>query len=61
MAGGRHIIKFRFAHNIELMGGTSSELQNLTNILYSRAGIYGMEVSTKKCKSMVPSTNNTKP
>ncbi|KAH3879738.1 hypothetical protein DPMN_003644 [Dreissena polymorpha] len=39
------------------MSGTSSELQDLTHILYGRAGAY--EVSTEKSKIMVKSTMNT--
>ncbi|KAH3894593.1 hypothetical protein DPMN_018750 [Dreissena polymorpha] len=41
------------------MSGTSSELQDLTHILYGRAGAYGIEVSMEKSKIMVKSTTNT--
>ncbi|KAH3822450.1 hypothetical protein DPMN_124228 [Dreissena polymorpha] len=41
------------------MGGTSSELRDLTNRLYERAEAYGMEVKTGKSKIMVSSTTNT--
>ncbi len=49
----------RFADDIDPISGTSSELKDLTNILYKRAGAIGMEVSTEKLKSMVNSTANT--
>ncbi|KAH3819286.1 hypothetical protein DPMN_121020 [Dreissena polymorpha] len=41
------------------MGGTGSELQDLTNSLYETTRAYGMEVSTKKSKIMVNSMTNT--
>ncbi|KAH3728374.1 hypothetical protein DPMN_054328 [Dreissena polymorpha] len=45
--------------DIDPMSGTSSELQDLTHILYGRAGAYWIEVSMKKSKIMVKSTTNT--
>ena len=39
------------------MGGSSNELQDLTNILVARVSAYGMEVSTEKSKVMVNGTN----
>ena len=51
--GGRPISNLRFADDIDLMGGTSSELHDLTNRLYEGAGAYGMEVSTEKSKIMM--------
>jgi exonuclease III len=57
--GGRPISNLRFADDIDLMGGSNSELQDLTNRLSERAGAYGMEVSTEKSKTMVNSTNDT--
>ncbi|KAH3775582.1 hypothetical protein DPMN_176987 [Dreissena polymorpha] len=41
------------------MGGTSSELQDLTNRLYEIAEAYEIQVSTEKSKIMVNSTTNT--
>ena len=55
--GGRPLCNLRFADDIDLMGGTNGELQDLTNKLVDRAGAYGMEVSTEKSKVMVNSTN----
>ena len=57
--GGRTINNLRFADDIDLMGGSNTELQDLTNRLTERAGAYGMEVSTEKSKVMVNSTSNT--
>ena len=44
--GGRPICNLRFADDIDLVDGSNSELQNLTNRLVDRATAYGMEVST---------------
>ncbi|KAH3696326.1 hypothetical protein DPMN_083789 [Dreissena polymorpha] len=41
------------------MGGTISELQDLTNRLDEKAGAYRMEVCTGKSKIMVNITTNT--
>ena len=43
--------------SIDLMGGSSGELQDLTNRLTDRATAYGVEVSTEKSKIMTSSTN----
>ena len=40
------------------MGGSSGELQDLTNRLVDRATAYGIKVSTEKSKIMTNSTNN---
>ena len=56
--GGRPVRNRRFAEDIALVGGSSSELQDLTNILVDRAMAYGMEVSTKKSKIVTNSTIN---
>ncbi|KAH3747721.1 hypothetical protein DPMN_182150 [Dreissena polymorpha] len=48
-----------FADHIDLMGGTSYELHDHTNIFYERVGAYGKEVITKKTKVMVNNTTNT--
>ena len=42
--GGRPICKLRFADDIDLMGGSNGELQDLTNRLEDTATAYGMEV-----------------
>ena len=47
-----------FGKDIDLMGGSNGELQDLTNRLADRATAYGMEVSTEKSKIMVNSTND---
>ena len=56
--GGRPICNLRFADDIDLMGGGSGELQDLTNRLVDRATSYGMEVSTEMSKIKISSTNN---
>ena len=38
----------RFADDIDHMGGSNSELQDLINTLVDRATAYGMEVSREK-------------
>ncbi|KAH3706689.1 hypothetical protein DPMN_066077 [Dreissena polymorpha] len=49
----------RFADHIDLMGGTSYELQDHTNICYERVGAYGKVFSTEKSKVVVNNTTNT--
>ena len=44
--------------DIDLLGGSNGELQDLTNRLVDRAMAYGMEISTEKSKIMTNSTNN---
>ena len=48
----------RFADDIDLMGGSSGEPQDLTNRLEDRATAYGMEVGTERSKIVTNSTNN---
>ena len=55
--GGRPLSIFQFAHDIDLMGGSSNELHDLTSRVVARASADGMEVSTEKSKVMVNSTN----
>ena len=57
--GGQTINNLRFADDIDLMGGSNQELQDLTDRLTARSGAYGMEVSSEKSKVMVNSANNT--
>ena len=40
----------RFADDIDLMGGSNEELQDLTNRLTQSSRAYGMEVSSEKAK-----------
>ena len=54
----RPICNLHFADDIDLMVGSNSELQELTNKLVATATAYGMEISTGKSKVMVNSTNN---
>ena len=57
--GGRSICNLRFADDIDVMGGSNSELfQDLTNRLNDRATVYGMEVGKEKSKIMTNSTNS---
>ena len=55
--GGRPICNLRFADDIDLMGGTNDELQNLTTKLANRSSAYGMEISAEKSKTMVNSSS----
>ena len=57
--GGRPISNLRFADDIDLMGGSNEELQDLTTRLTNRASAYGMEVSTEKSKVMVNTLADT--
>ena len=54
----RPICNLRFSDDIDLMGGSNSELRDLTNRLVDRATVYGMEVSKEKSKIMTNRTNN---
>ena len=54
--GGRPICNLRFADDIDLMGSSNSELQDLTDNLINSSKAYGMEVSSEKSKVMVKST-----
>lgn len=57
--GGRITNNLRFADDIDLMGGSNNELQDLTGRLENRAGAYGMEVSSEKSKVLVNGTDDT--
>ena len=57
--GGRSTNNLRFADDIDLMGGSEAELQELTNRLVNTAGAYGMEVSSEKSKVLVNSVRGT--
>ena len=56
--GGTPISNIRFADDMDLMGGSNSELQDFTNRIVDRATAYRMEVSTEKSKIITNSTNN---
>ena len=56
--GGRPTCNLCFKEDIDLMVGSNSELQELTNKLIATTSTYGMEISTVKSKVMVNSTNN---
>ena len=58
--GDRPICNLLFADDIDFMGGSSGELQDLTSRLVEEARAYGMEISTEKNKIMTDSTNNTR-
>lgn len=55
---GRPVCILHFTDNVDLMVGSSSELQGLTNKLVERVGIYGMEPNTEKSKVMVNRLSN---
>ncbi|CAH1250101.1 Hypp8767 [Branchiostoma lanceolatum] len=57
--GGRRICNLRFADDIDLLAGTNTELQDLTDKLTQSTGSFGMEVSTEKSKVMVYSKDET--
>ena len=50
--GGRPIYNLQFANNVDLMGGSVDEFQDLTNRLIDRATAYGMELVTEESKIM---------
>ena len=56
--GGRPICNLQITDNIDLLGGSNGELQDLTNRLVDRVTAYGMEVSTEKSKIMANSTKS---
>ena len=56
--GGRPIWNLRFADDIDLMGGSIGEIQDLTNRPVNRVTAYAMEVNTEMSKIMTESTNN---
>ena len=53
-----HHTSISICGDVDLMGGSNGELQDLTNTLVDRATAYGMEVSTDKSKIKTNSTNN---
>ncbi|PVD27098.1 hypothetical protein C0Q70_12249 [Pomacea canaliculata] len=57
--GGRPISNLRFADDIDLMAGSNSGLQSLTDKLDACSKAYGMEISTEKSKVLVTATIGT--
>ena len=56
--GGKPVCNLRFVDDIDLMGGSNGELQDLTKRLVDRAMACGMEESIEKTKIITNSTNN---
>ena len=54
--GGRAIYNLLFADNIDLIGGSDNELQDLTTILEDMSRTGGMEISSEKSKVIVNRT-----
>ena len=59
--GRKPICNLCFVDNIDLTGGSESELQELTTRLDEQARAYGMEVSSEKSKILVKSINQNNP
>lgn len=59
--GGRPLCNLRFADDIDLMGGSESELQDLTTRLERASTMVGMEVSSEKSKILVNSRTHQTP
>ena len=55
--GERPLCNLRFADDIDLIAGSNSELQDLTDRLTSRSTAHGMEVSSEKSKVLVNADN----
>ena len=51
--GGHNISNLRFADDIDLIAGSNTELQVLTNRLAETSKAHGMEISHEKSKKMV--------
>ena len=56
--GGRPMCNLLFASDIDLLGGSNGELEDLTNRLVDRATAYGMEVSSKDSNIITNSMTN---
>ena len=59
--GIRPICNLHFVDDIDLMGGSDNELQDLTTRLEEKARAYGMEISSEKSKILVNFTNQNTP
>ena len=55
---GMPLYNLRFADDIDLPGGSSDELQDLSNRLVDRERVYRMEVSAEKGKLVTNSMSN---
>ena len=53
---GRPMCSLRFTDDIDLLGGSNGESQDLTNRIEDRGTAHGMEVGTDKNKIMISST-----
>ena len=51
--GGRPLWNLRFADDIDILAGSSKELQELTDKLADRSGTHLMEISSEKGKILV--------
>ena len=52
---GRPLCNLLFAYDIDPLGGSEEELQQLTERLEKTAAVYGMEISFDKSKILVDS------
>ena len=59
--GGRPICNLCFVDDIDLMGDSDNELQDLTTRLEEKARTYGMKVSSEKSTILVNRTNQKHP
>jgi len=59
--GGRKVNNLRFAHDIDLFGGTSEELAELTQRLDRTAKAYSMSISKEKSKILRMGTGSDQP
>jgi len=59
--GGRKVNNLRFADDIDLLGGTSEELADLTERLDRTANAYGMSISKEKNKVLRVGTGSDQP
>ena len=55
--GGRTIINFRFADDMDGLAGEEEELANLVERLDKASTAYGMEINAEKTKLMTNNTN----
>ena len=51
--GGKKFNNLRFADDIDLIAGSESELQTITDALEKTSTAYGMEINHDKCKILV--------
>ena len=59
--GGRNIKNLRFTYDIDLIAGSESELQILTDSQEKASTAYGMEISHEKSKILVNGESSTPP